>query len=33
MHKDFWWDNLTESDCLEELGIDERTLLKLALKK
>jgi hypothetical protein len=33
MHKDFWWANLTERDHLEELGIDERTVLKWALKK
>jgi hypothetical protein len=32
MHAGFWWENTKERNCLEDLGIDERKVLKLAFK-
>ena len=29
----YWWENLKERDSLEDLGIDERVVLKCILKK
>jgi len=29
----FWWESLKERDNFEDLGVDERTILKLILKK
>jgi hypothetical protein len=29
----FWWGDVKEGDCLEELGIDERIILKWILEK
>jgi hypothetical protein len=28
MHTGFWWGNLRERDHLEDLGVDERIILK-----
>jgi hypothetical protein len=29
----FWWENLEEGDHLEDLGINAKSVLKLALEK
>jgi hypothetical protein len=33
MYKVFWWRNLRKGDFLEDLGIDERIILKQSFKK
>jgi hypothetical protein len=33
VHTGFWWGNLRERDHLEDLGIDERIILKSILKE
>jgi hypothetical protein len=33
VHARFWWGNLKEIDHLEDLGIDERIILKWIFKK
>jgi hypothetical protein len=33
MHVEFWWRDLKELDRLEDLGVDERIILKLIFKK
>jgi hypothetical protein len=33
VHTAFWWGVLTERDHLEDLGIDERVILKWIFKK
>jgi hypothetical protein len=33
MHTGFRWENLREGDHLEDLGIDERVILKWILEK
>lgn len=31
MHALFWWENLKEKDCLEDLETNERAILKCIL--
>jgi len=33
VHSGYWWGNLVEKDHLEDLGVDDRVILKLILKK
>ena len=33
LHSGFWWGNLVERDHLENLGVDDRVILKCILKK
>jgi len=33
MHTRFWWGDLRERDCLEDIGIDWRIILKWIFKK
>ena len=33
MRTRFWWENLSERDNLEDLGVDGRIILKLIFKK
>jgi len=33
VHTGFWWGNLRERDRLEDLGINERIILKLVFRK
>jgi len=33
MHAGFWWGNLKEIYCFEDLGVAGRMILKWALKK
>jgi hypothetical protein len=33
MHTWFWWGNMMERNDLEELGVDERIILKWTFKK
>jgi len=33
MHTRFWWRDLRERDCLEDMGIDWRIILKWIFKK
>jgi hypothetical protein len=33
VHTGFWWGNLLERDHLEDLGIDEKLVLKWIFKK
>jgi hypothetical protein len=32
VHTGFWWGDLSESDHLEDLGVNERIILKLIFK-
>jgi hypothetical protein len=33
MKTQFWWVNLNEKDCLEDLGVARRVILKFILQK
>jgi hypothetical protein len=33
VHKGFWWGDLRKRDHLEDLGLDERTILKWIFRK
>ena len=33
MHTGIWWGNLRERDCLEELNLESRIILKFIFKK
>ena len=33
MHTEFWWGNLKERNHLEDLGVDERIIIKIIFKK
>jgi len=33
VHTGFWWGNLRERDCLEDPGLDGRTILKWIFRK
>jgi hypothetical protein len=33
MHAGFWWGNMKERECFEDLGTDKKIILKCLLKK
>ena len=33
VHSGFWWGNLVEGDHLEDLGVDDKVILKWILNK